>query len=228
MFDSLSKIEKDAILIHLAFVVSCVLIILLPLGIEIGVKLFILVLIYNLLVIIVGIWQGHKTWLYTWLFIILISLFQIWPDWILSAEFNVLVFPQDGLFKIGDVSGYMAGLWVIPLFMILFVSQQFQERYSKKIGYLSVVLTSLLIFGLSEQLMWMLQSWYAQNVVMIGHIALYIIIPEIILGLSTYYLYEMIEEKNHIYKLPASFIVMILYLGSAVFFYFLIERVLIP
>lgn len=85
-----------------------------------------------------------------------------------------------------------------------------------------------MIFSLAEQSMWMLQSWYAQNVVMIGHIALYIIVPEIILGLSTYYFYELIKEKNHGYKIPLAFIVMILYLGSAVFFYFLIEQVILP
>jgi len=161
-------------------------------------------------------------------FTFFISLFQIWPDWVLSAELNVLVFPEDGLFKIGTVSGYMAGLWVIPLFLILFIGQRLQERYSKRISYLLVVLMSLLIFGLSEQLMWMLQSWYAQNVLMIGHIALYIILPELILGLSTYYFYEMLKERNHWYKIPTAFIVMILYLGSAIFFYFLIERVLFP
>lgn len=228
MLDFLSKTEKDVLFTHLAFVISCMLIILIPFGIEIGVKLFILVIIYNLLIIIVGIWQGHKSWLYIWFFVFLISLLQIWPDWVLSAELDVLVFPDDGLFKIGTVSGYMAGLWVIPLFLIVFTGQRLQERYSKRISYLSVVLMSLLIFGLSEQLMWMLQSWYAQNVIMIGHIALYIIIPEIFLGLSSYYFYEMLKERNHWYKLPAAFIVMVLYLGSAIFFYFLIERVLFP
>ncbi|MBY8992198.1 MAG: hypothetical protein KGD58_15745 [Candidatus Lokiarchaeota archaeon] len=224
----MTKIEKDALFTHLVFVFSCVLIILIPFGIEIGVKLFILVIIYNLLILIVSIWQDHKSWLNIWLFVFLISIFQIWPDWVLSAEVNVLVFPEDGLFKIGTVSGYMAGLWVIPLFLIVFIGQRLQERYSKRIGYLSVVLMSLLIFGLSEQLMWMLQSWYAQNVVLIGHIALYIIIPEIILGLSSYYFYDTLKERNYWYKLPAAFIVMVLYLGSAIFFYFLIERVLFP
>lgn len=228
MMITISKIERDAILVHISFIISCLVVILIPFGIEIGVKLFILVIIYNLLILIVSIWQGHKSWLNIWLFIFFISLLQIWPDWVLSEELNVLVFPEDGLFKIGTVSGYMAGLWVIPLFLIVFIGQRLQERYSKRIGYLSVVLMSLLIFGLSEQLMWMLQSWYAQNVVMIGHIALYIIIPEIILGLSSHYFYEMLKERNHWYKLPAAFIVMVLYLGSAIFFYFLIERVLFP
>lgn len=228
MKDFLSKVEKDALFVHLAFIITCLLVILIPFNVEIGVKLFILVIIYNLLILTVGIWQKHKNWLSIWLFTFFISLFQIWPDWILSAELNVLVFPEDGLFKIGTVSGYMAGLWVIPLFLIVFIGQQLQERYSRKVSYLSIISMSLMIFSLAEQSMWMLQSWYAQNVVMIGHIALYIIVPEIILGLSTYYFYELIKEKNHGYKIPLAFIVMILYLGSAVFFYFLIEQVILP
>jgi hypothetical protein len=228
MKDFLSKIEKDAILAHLVFIISCIVVILVPFGIEIGIKLLILVIIYNILILTVGIWQKYKNWLSIWLFTLFISLFQIWPDWVLSAELDILVFPEDGLFKIGTVSGYMAGLWVIPLFVIIFFSQQLQERYSNRVSYISVILLSLLIFGLAEQLMWMLQSWYAQNVVMIGHIALYIIVPEIILGLGTYYSYELIKEKSHWYKVPLAVIVMILYLGSAVFFYFLIERVLLP
>ncbi|MFX0082792.1 MAG: DUF6989 domain-containing protein [Candidatus Hodarchaeota archaeon] len=228
MKDFLSKIEKDAILTHLAFIISCIVVLLIPFGIEIGIKLFILVIIYNILILSVGIWQKHKNWLNIWFFTLFISFFQIWPDWVLSAELDILVFPEDGSFKIGTVSGYMAGLWVIPLFLILFIAQQLQERYSRKVSYIFVILLSLLIFGLAEQSMWMLQSWYAQNVVMIGHIALYIIVPEIILGLSTYYSYELVKEKKHWYKIPLAYIVMILYLGSAVFFYFLIEQVLLP
>jgi hypothetical protein len=139
-----------------------------------------------------------------------------------------LVFPEDGLFKIGTVSGYMIGLWVIPLFIIIFIGQRLQERYSRNFAYISVIILSFLIFGLSEQTMWMLQSWYAQNVAVIGHLALYIIIPEILLGVSTFYCFHLIREKSHWIKVPTGFFVMIIYLGSAVFFYFLIERLIIP
>jgi hypothetical protein len=223
-----SDIERDLLLVHLAFIVACFVIILIPMGIQIGVKLFILVVLYNLLIVIIGVLRDYKEWIYIWIFVFLISLLQIFPDWILSAELNVLVFPEDGLFKVGTVSGYMLGLWVAPLFIIIFVANQLQERYSRKFAYISVVLLSLTIFGLSEQLMWMLQSWYAQNVIMIGRVALYIIIPEIILGLSAYYGYETIKEKHHLFKIPVSFLIMILYLGNAVFHYFLIESVFFP
>lgn len=83
---------------------------------------------------------------------------------------------------------------------------------------------ALIIFGGSEATLWILPSWYAQNVSMVGHMALYILIPEIILGLSCLYGYETIRMKSHWVKVPASFIVMQLYLGSAVFLYFIFEH----
>lgn len=64
--------------------------------------------------------------------------------------------------------------------------------------------------------------------IMIGRVAVYVIIPEIILGLSAYYGYEIIKEKPHWYKFPIAFLVMILYIGCAVFFYFLIESAIFP
>jgi len=62
---------------------------------------------------------------------------------------------------------------------------------------------------------------------MIGHVAVYILIPEIILGLSAYYCYQTIRSKPLWMKTPAAFLVMLLYLGAAAFFYFLIEKVIL-
>lgn len=213
--------------VHIIFVIICAVILLIPIDLKIGIRLFILVIIYNLAIPIVGLWRKHLELVKIWLFAFIISLFQVFPDWFLSAQLEILVFPEDGLFKIGTVSGYMLLLWAIPLFIILFVGQRVQERHSLNIAYFAVGLLSLLIFGISEMTMWTVGSWYAQNVTMMGHMAVYIIIPEIILGFMTYYTYLTIQEKNHWLKIPAAFIVMLVYLGSAAFFYFLIERVII-
>ncbi|MHA2367158.1 MAG: DUF6989 domain-containing protein [Candidatus Hodarchaeales archaeon] len=227
MKELMTKMEKDALLTHLLFVFVCVIVILIPFNIGIGLKLFILVVIYNVIIGTVGIWRKYEVWINIWLYVLIISIFQVFPDWFLSAELNILVFPEDGFIKIGTVSLYMMGLWAIPLFLIMFIGTSFRERYSELRTYLVVALLSVFIFGLAEQSMWMLQSWYAQNVTMIGHLALYIIIPEAILGLSTYFGYKLIQDKNHLFKIPVAFIVMVLYLGSAAFFYFLIESVLL-
>jgi len=226
--EPITKMEKEAIYTHLLFVIICLIIILIPLGIGIGLKLFILVVIYNVLVGIVGFWQKYELWIDIWLYVLILSIFQLFPDWFLSAELGILVFPDDGFIKIGTVSLYMAGLWTIPLFLIIYTGLKINERYSKLITYITVGLLSLLIFGLAEQTMWMLQSWYAQKVAMIGHLALYIIIPEIILGLTSYYCFKLIREKNHLMKIPVTFIVMLIYLGSAVLFFFIFERIVFP
>jgi NADH:ubiquinone oxidoreductase subunit 2 (subunit N) len=154
-------------------------------------------------------------------------LFQIFPDWFLSAQLNVLVFPEDGLFKIGSVSGYMIGLWTIPLFIICFIGVKIKEQYSHISALVIVGLISLGIFAIAEQTLWMLQSWYPQNVTLLfDHLAVYIIIPEVILGLSTFYYYEKMKSEHIILVIIVAFGIMLLYLGSASFFYFLFEKII--
>ena len=144
---TLNRDERDALLIHLVFVILCIFIILIPLNIGIGLKLFILVVIYNLMLGVVSIWRKYETWVNIWLFVLVISIFQVFPDWFLSAELGILVFPEDGFIKVGTVSLYMLLLWVIPLFLITFIGISFQERYSKLNAYIVVALLSLIIFG---------------------------------------------------------------------------------
>jgi len=218
---------KDFIIVHLIFVILCLAVLIIPLPIAIGIKFFILVISYNLLILSVGLFRKNNEWIKLWVFVFLISLFQIWPDWFLSAQLNVLVFPEDGLFKIGTVSGYMVGLWAIPLFLICFFGLKLKEKHSLIKTLIVIGLMSLMIFGLSEQSLWMLQSWYPQNVTLIfDHLAVYIIIPEVILGLSTFYYFQKIKDNNYLTLIVVSFIVMLLYLGSASFFYFLFEKII--
>jgi hypothetical protein len=157
----------------------------------------------------------------------MISLFQIWPDWFLAAQLNILVFPADGLFKIGPVSGYMAGLWVIPLFILCFAGQKIKENYSYVKALVVVAFLSFNIFIIAEQTMWMLQSWYPQNVTLLfDHLAIYIIIPEVILGLSTFYFFDKLKAQHSLILIVFAFGIMLLYLGSVSFFYLLFEKII--
>ena len=225
MKELLTEMERDSVIVHIIFSIICAIVLFLP-EIPIGIKLFILVILYNIIIPLVGIWRKYPDWLNIWLFSFILGMFQIWPDWFLSAQLNILVFPEDGLFKIGTVSGYMLFLWAIPLFIILFVGYRVSEQVSEHSTYLIVAFISLLIFGISEMTMWNIGSWYAQNVTMVGHTALYIIIPEVILGISAYWAYKIIQDKTIWIKFPTAFIVMLLYLGSAAFFYFFFEKLL--
>lgn len=225
MRELLTEMESDFIIVHILFSIICGIVLFLP-GIPIGIKLFILVVIYNTIIPLVGVWRKYTEWINIWVFSFILSMLQLFPDWFLSAQLNILVFPEDGLFKIGTVSGYMLFLWAIPFFIILFVGYIVNEKVSEQSTYWIVALISLLIFGVSEMTMWTIGSWYAQNVTMVGHTAIYIIIPEVILGISAYLAYRMIQEKTVWIKFPTAFTIMLLYLGSAVFFYFFFEKII--
>lgn len=220
---SISQNDKLVTIIHVIFILVCLLILALPADIKIGIKLFVLVLTYNLMIPISYLLKKNKIILNIWLFSFITSLFQIWPDWFLSAQLKVLVFPEDGFLKIGTISAYMAGLWAIPFFIIIYIGERNLDRYASKKTYIIVAILSLLIFGMAEETMWILGSWYAQNVVLLDHTAIYIIIPEIIMGIFIFYIYQIIKERHQLLKVPASFMVMIIYLGSSSFFYFLFE-----
>ena len=222
-----AKTTRYFIIVHFIFVGLCFAVLLIPIPIAIGIKLFILVTSYNLLISLIGLFRKYHEWVKLWVFVFLISLFQIWPDWFLSAQLNILVFPEDGLFKIGTVSGYMAGLWAIPLFIICFIGFKLNEKYSYSKTLTVVGLISLTIFGFSEQSMWILQSWHPQNVTLIfDHLAIYIIIPEVILGLSTFYYFQKTKNQHYLMLIVVAFGIMLLYLGSVSFFYFLFEKII--
>ena len=162
-FFKLTRNEKDVFLLHLIFSVICAVVLWAPVGMPPGVRMLVLVIFYNLALPLVGLMRRYDDWIQLWLFSFILSLFQVFPDWFLSAQLDILVFPEDGLFKIGTVSGYMGGLWTIPIFLIVYTGQQMKVRFSDRYAYLAVAGMALLIFGGSEQTLWILSSWYAKK-----------------------------------------------------------------
>lgn len=226
MLSSLTKTERDMIGVHAFFGILCGAVLLMPGTLAIGMRLFILVALYNLLIPSLGFWRKDRQWVSLWVFCLILSVFQVFPDWFLAAQLGVLVFPPDGFPKVGAVSGYMAGLWTIPMFMIIFLGLRIQERFSQAAALLSVGIASLAVFGSSEALMWALPSWYARDVHMIGHVAYYILIPEVLLGVSAYLCYAFVSRSSFLAKLAGAFAVTVFYLGNAAWFYFIFERIL--
>ena len=218
---------RDFIYVNLLFAVVAAAVLLFPATIGISARLLVVVIAYNVMIPFVALQRGHTEWIRIWLFAFALSILQIWPDWYLSAELGVLAFPDEGFVMIGTVPAYMAGLWAIPLFTIIYVGQLVQKRWADKWVLVIVGALTLAIFGFAEATMWMLPSWHAVGVTMIGHVAVYIIVPEIVLGLSTYITYDIVRERPLWMIAIAAVLVMILYLGCAVLSFFMIERVLL-
>jgi hypothetical protein len=226
LIQNLARNEKAAIMFHGIFTVLCVAVMVAPVAFPPGQRLAFLVVFYLIIMFVIGFRFRDNEWLKVLGFCLTLSVFQVFPDWFLSAQLNILVFPEDGFPKIGTVSGYMAGLWTIPLFMIIFTGSRVKARFTEGAALVTVAVASLLIFGVSEETVWMIPSWYAKNVTVVAHTALYILIPEMLLGLSAYLVYEKVSGGTALKRGVAAFFVMTFYIGNSTFFYFLVERII--
>jgi hypothetical protein len=226
LMQNLAGNEKAAIMFHGIFTVLCVAVLALPIAFPPGQRLAFLVAFYLVAMLFIGLRLRDVEWLKLLGFCLILSVFQVFPDWFLSAQLNILVFPEDGFPKIGSVSGYMAGLWTIPLFIIIFTGWRVKARFTEGAALMTVAAASLLIFGVSEETVWMIPSWYAKNVTIVGHTALYILVPEILLGLSAYLVYEKVKGGTLLKRVLAAFFIMTFYIGNSAFFYFLVERII--
>ena len=223
-FNQLSELNLF-LLLHFVFSLLCIITLTFFSFLSVGFRLFSLVLLYIIGIPLISWIREDIEWMNIWTFSFLVSIMQFIPDWFLSAELDILVFPEDGFLRIDTVSAYMLGLWVIPLFIILFLGIQIEGRYSKKYGAGFAGIVALVIFGLSEQFLTI--SWYAQNVTMVGNVAMYILMPEVILGLSTYWMFNQVKDMRINYYVVGAYLVMIMYLGNSALFYFLLEKVIL-
>ncbi|MFW9767532.1 MAG: DUF6989 domain-containing protein [Candidatus Thorarchaeota archaeon] len=220
---------RDFILIHVIFAILAAITLLVPIPTAtISGKMLVLVLVYNGLVVLEFFGRGYEDWKNIWIFVFILSLLMVFPDWYLAETLGALQFPDDGFPMIGGaIPFYMAGLWAIPFFIIVFLGKEVQNRKSQSLAYVVVSVVSVLIFVMAELILVNLPSWSATVIGMTGNLAWYIIIPELILGLSTFICYNIVKDSGIWMKIVGAFTVMIFYLGNASFFYFIIEKLLL-
>ncbi|MEM2143299.1 MAG: hypothetical protein QXS20_03705 [Candidatus Thorarchaeota archaeon] len=218
--------SKGIVQIHAIFALVSALVLLIP-GPAPGWKLLGLAGFYNVLLPVAAFKRSNPEWLSIWLFTFPASVMMIMPDWFLSAQLGILVFPVDGSPMIGTVPVYMAGLWTIPLFAITYTGLRLFDKYGHLRAVGAVALLSLVVFGLAEETMWMIGSWYPQNVTLISHTAVYVLLPEVILGVSAYVLYFLTRHAHILRRLFWAYVVMVVYLGNLCLSYFVLERILL-
>lgn len=222
--ESLRKSLVDLLIVHIVFAALAAAILLLPMTLTINVKLLIVVCVYNILLPGFAKWRGHTEWTNIWIFSILLSFLMVIPDWFLAEGLGALNFIDKSFPMIGPVPAYMAGLWAIPFFIIIYASEQITKSRSALEGYIGAASLSLMIFGAAEASMWMLSSWETLAQVVIGNIALYILVPEMILGVSALFVYRLVKDRT--LWLLADYLIMALYIGNAALFYLFVELLL--
>jgi len=220
---------RDFVVIHVIFAVLAAITLLVPIPTAtISGKMLVLVIVYNGLIVIEFFHKGYEDWKSVWVFAFILSLLMVFPDWYLAETLGALQFPDDGFPMIGGaIPFYMAGLWSIPFFIIVFIGKEVQERRSTGLAYVLVSLITVITFVTAELTLVNLPSWSATVIGMTGNLAWYIIIPELLLGLSAFICYNTVKERKIWTKIVGAFFVMTLYIGNASFFYFLIETLLL-
>ena len=216
--------ERDLLWFYSGFTVAALLALFLPLG-SLGLRLCALVVLYNIALPLVARWRRHDVWFAAWAFLLPLSILQVFPDWFLSAQLGVLVFPEVGAPMIGSVSSFMALMWVIPLFLVLMAGEATRQRLGTGAGVAAAGAAALLIFALSETFSWRIPVWYAQDVSMWQHMALYVLPAELVLGVATYSGFLLTRGQAFALKLATAASIMLMYLGALAFFYLLIETI---
>lgn len=180
-----------------------------------GLGILALVIGYNVLLPLIARSGGHGDWFDLWAFLLPLSVFQVVPDWVLSQLLGILVFPDVGAPRIGTVPVYMAGMWVIPLFWILWLG----GRSTALCGLLA-----LLVFGASEWAAPIFHLWRPQNVAMHYGIADYVLIPEALLGWAAAFAYRETASAHPLARVAAAAAVSVFYTGALIVSYFLMTR----
>jgi DNA-binding transcriptional LysR family regulator len=201
-------------LFHLAFAVLCV-VVLLAARDRPGPAILGLTLGYNIGLPWVCSITGDRDSLALWRFLLPLSVFMVLPDAFLAAHLGVLEFPDTGSPYLGPVPLFMAGLWVIPLFLTV--------KAGERRGAAGAALAALVIFTAAEATLWAVPVWHARDVAQIGHVAVYLLVPETILGVSTWLAWRASRYSGPAVQALSAAAVMVLYLGNCALFWFVLE-----
>jgi len=218
--------ERDILLFHGLFAAASA-VLLVPWPAEsVGWALLALVMGYNAALPGTAVWRGHADWLHAWTFLLPLSVLQVLPDWFLAAVIHTLSFPETGGPRIGAVPVYMAGMWVVPLFLAVAAGEALRKRHGRTTGVVGAGLAALAIFAASEALAWRIPIWHAHDVTAIAGIALYVLPPELVLGAGTYGAFLAYGNGRAPVRLACAGALMLIYLGGLALAYLLIEHVL--
>ena len=182
-----------------------------------------LVLLYHV-VLLLGVWlRSHHAVLEAWLFLLPLSLLLVLPDWVLARELGTLVFPQLGGERLGPVPAYMAGLWVAPLLVVLWLAEIVHRR-SAVLAVAVALLVALVVFAAVEWVARGQSLWVPRNVATFQGVALYRLAAEGLLGLAAWLMFTQVQGRALPVKAIGAAVVVTFYLGAAIGLLFVFRR----
>ncbi len=212
---------RDALAFHAAFAVVAGLALLLPAP-ALGWRLLALVVGYNVALPVAGRVRRHREWIALWAFLVPLSAFQVVPDAVLADVFGSLDFPHTGGPRLGPTPLAMAGMWTIPLWVAVFAAERLSRGSTARGAAWAAVVTGLVMVG-AEATLWAVPIWQAVGVRAVGPVALYVVLPEVLLGAVAYLAYQQTRRRSVGVRIAAAALVSLVYLGALAASYWMIE-----
>lgn len=173
------------------------------------------VLLYAVL-LLTGAWLGGQHDLTDACFFLLpLAALLTLVDAFAVQELRVLSFPQLGGPRIGPVPGYIAGFWLAPLLVVVWLAETARQAR----GWLALpvaVAASLAVFAAAEWGGVALGLWLPRNVWTWHGIAPYAVAAEILLGVAAWLMFVQVQERVLFLKLAGAAAVAAFYAGALV------------
>jgi hypothetical protein len=222
------QLERDQLVLHGVFLAVAVVAMALPAGPTTGWRVALLVAGYHAASVAVAWQREHRRWLRLWWFAAVLSVFQVLPDAVLAEGLGTLRFPEDGFPDLGPVTGHMAGLWTIPIVVIVAVADAVGRRRGERASWLAAVVAAGVVFVLAEAtLTTLLPIWEPVDVTTVGGLALYILPAELFLGVAALAGARWTRDGPLLRVVPVAAVVALAYTGASAVSWLLVEGVLL-
>ena len=176
--------ERSLIRLHADMVILAAVVLALPVALTLGGRLTVLVVAHHLVAFVVSRGPSRVRLRRLWWFAVTLSVWQVAPDAVLALGLGTIVFPDLGVPRIAGVSVFMAGLWALPTITIVGVARAIGRRRGMQAEAAAAALTALVVFVAAEWVLPTFGVWEPVGVTMLGPVALYVLVPEMLLGIA--------------------------------------------
>jgi len=168
--------------------------------------------------------RSHHDLVDAWMFLVPLSMFQVLPDWLLVQR-HLLTFPALGGPMLGPVPAYMAGLWVAPLLLVIWLAE-IARRRSEAFGLLAAAVASCAVFATAEWAGVRYGLWLPRNVSTWHGIAPYVLAAETVLGVAAWVAFAVVQARVLVLKVFAAAVVSAVYAGALIGAHIVFQRYL--
>lgn len=224
----MTELERDQFGFHVLFIAVAVAALLLrPAGGAVGPWVLGLVLLYDVGTVAIAAVRGHRRWFATWAFGAVLSVAMVAVAAVLVEGLGVLEFPDDGLPRLGPVTLPMAGLWTIPVVVIVAVADGVTRRRDERAGWNAAVTTAAVVLVGAELALPLVPLWRPVGVTTLGELALYLVPAHLLLGALVLGGARWSRGSRWVAVPATAALVALAYAGAAVVGWLLVERIVV-